>query len=55
MLHCTMYVLHEFPDDCADSWRNYSVVGYELYCPQGQEVLLFKKSRLALGPTQPPM
>ena len=33
----------------------YNAVGYGLYFPQGQEHILFKKSTLALGPTQPPM
>jgi hypothetical protein len=32
----------------------YNAVGYGLYLPQGREYILFKKSRLALGPTQPP-
>jgi hypothetical protein len=33
----------------------YNAVGYGLYFPQGQEYILFKKSMLAVGPSQPPM
>ena len=33
----------------------YNAVGYGLYFPQGQECILFKMLRLAVGPSQPPM